>query len=241
MKLLMSCMKCFQEFGKPTDELSFVEFCDDGRYEFTCSHGHKTITLLQQQKFEILFEIGAYAILDGYYREAVSSFTSSLERFYEFCVKVFMINSISVETFESCWKKIANQSERQLGAYIFLWAFHFKEYPNLLSTSQTEFRNKVIHKGKIPTNEEALKYGNVVLGIVRPQIKLLKDRYPEEVQRVVFNHLRACQKPADADKQKSTMGLSTIVSLSNSGETHLNKTLEESIEGLNKWRQIIEG
>ena len=32
--------------------------------------GMRQSTVLQQQKFEVLFEIGAHAILDGYYREA---------------------------------------------------------------------------------------------------------------------------------------------------------------------------
>lgn len=53
-----------------------------------CSHGHKTTTIVQNPKYEILFDIGANAIVDGYYREAVSSFTSSLERFYEYSIKI---------------------------------------------------------------------------------------------------------------------------------------------------------
>jgi hypothetical protein len=64
-----------------------VEFRDDGRYEFTCPEGHTNVSSLQEQKFELLFEIGAFAIRDGYYREAVTSFASSLERFYEFFIK----------------------------------------------------------------------------------------------------------------------------------------------------------
>ena len=47
--------------------------------QIKCSRSHETTAILQEQKFEILFDIGAHAILDGYYREAVSSFTSSLE------------------------------------------------------------------------------------------------------------------------------------------------------------------
>jgi len=80
MRLMVSCMQCLQEFGKPSNEFARVEFRDDGRYELTCSVGHTTTTILQQQKFEVLFEIGAYAILDGYYREAVSSFSTTGQR-----------------------------------------------------------------------------------------------------------------------------------------------------------------
>src|SRR5450759_1525283 len=114
-------MKCLQEFGRPSSEFSQIEFRDDGRYELKCSFGHETTTVLQQQKFEILFEIGAHAILDGYYREAVSSFTSSLERFYEFAIRVFLEKSSkSDDLFQSCWSKVSSQSERQLGAFVFL-------------------------------------------------------------------------------------------------------------------------
>ncbi len=120
MKLQIYCMKCFEEkifsiqtlpeFFKLFQEKNagaleelrnvsnslFNDFCninirDDGIYEATCPEGHKTYTLLQQLLFEVLFDIGAYAITDGYYREAVSSFTASLERFYEFYVKVISL------------------------------------------------------------------------------------------------------------------------------------------------------
>ena len=94
MRLLIPCMQCFQELGAqmghPNDECARVEICDDGKYEVTCTRGHKETVILQQQKFEILFEIGAHAIIDGYYREAVSSFAASLERFYEFSIKAFL-------------------------------------------------------------------------------------------------------------------------------------------------------
>lgn len=64
-----------------------VEVRDENHYALTCPKGHRNVVVLQQQKFEVLFEIGAHAIEDGYYREAVSSFTASLERFYEFFVR----------------------------------------------------------------------------------------------------------------------------------------------------------
>ncbi len=47
MKLPMSCMKCYEEFGKP-GEFSSVELLDGGRYEFVCPNGHQTTSLLQQ-------------------------------------------------------------------------------------------------------------------------------------------------------------------------------------------------
>ncbi len=84
----------------------YVELRDDGRYEFTCENGHTTVTVLQEQKFEVLFDLGAHAILDGYYREAVASFTSSLERFYEFFIKAALFENDISEVTDTSFKVI---------------------------------------------------------------------------------------------------------------------------------------
>jgi hypothetical protein len=77
VKLPLTCAQCMVENISEAHPVASVEFRDDGRYEVQCPRGHRSITILQQQKFEVLFQIGAYAIADGYYREAVSSFASS--------------------------------------------------------------------------------------------------------------------------------------------------------------------
>ena len=238
MRLLLPCMACLQEFGRPNNELSHVGFRDDGRYEIKCSFGHETTTVLQQQKFEVLFDIGAHAIIDGYHREAVSSFTSSLERFYEFALRVFLEKSSnSDEMFQKCWKKVASQSERQLGAFIFLWASDFGESPELLTNAQVSFRNEVIHKGKIPTSEEAVQYGNSVLGILRPKMLALREKFAEEVSKVTFYHLRDCRSDSDNGKTVSTMSIPTIVSLTCGETSHHSMSVEEHLLRLAEWRK----
>lgn len=223
-------MQCAQEQKQQIEGFSFVEIRDDGRYEFTCTNGHQTTTILQQQKFEILFDIGAYAILDGYYREAVSSFTSSLERFYEFYIKVITINKkIEEDTFISSWKLVSKQSERQLGAFIFLYTLEHGKTPFLLSPSNVEFRNDVIHKGKIPTKAEALDYGNDVLKVIRPILNDLKENYKDSVNKVVFQHLSACRCDNDKDKPVSTMTVRTILSLSVYEPGHNELSLEDTM------------
>ena len=64
--------------------LPIASVSDDGRYEIRCQAGHLSTVFLDNLKFELLFEMGLNALLDGYPRDAVSSFASSLERFYEF-------------------------------------------------------------------------------------------------------------------------------------------------------------
>ena len=94
-----------------------VGYHDSPVYEAECSAGHKLVMILQEQKFEILFQIGAFALLDGYYREAVSSFTSSMERFHEFAIRCFLLHdSVPEAQVTAVWSEVSNQSERQLGA-----------------------------------------------------------------------------------------------------------------------------
>lgn len=212
MKLSVPCMEC-HKVGRRT-EFQFVEVREDSTYLVTCSYGHQTEMKVHQLKFEVLFDIGANAILDGYYREAVSSFTSSLERFCEFSVQVLLeSSSSSKELFDNCWKKVSSQSERQLGAFIFLWAYCFDEMPALLSTKQVEFRNNVIHKGIIPTTEEVLKYGNAVMGVVRLQRKQLEEKFSNEVSKVTSYYLPDSQALLRRNEQPFTMLTSTLTSL----------------------------
>jgi hypothetical protein len=215
--------------------IEIVEFQDDGRYEVTCPKGHKSVTILQEQKFEVLFDIGAYAIADGYYREAVSSFTASLERFYEFFIKAVLLHKgIDQEIFQQAWKLVAAQSERQLGAFAFLYLREFGRPPSLLSSSKVEFRNKVIHQGKIPSRQEALDYGQAILDIVRPILKQAKEKYPDGVRKTVDQHLRDC-RAGGHEGPVSTMFTRTIISLAVAEPTHDERSLEESVASLKRW------
>lgn len=233
MKLPIVCSKCMVEkvsSGEIPEVIGVAEFRDDGKYEVTCSKGHNSTTVLQQQKFELLFDIGAYAIVDNYYREAVNSFTSSLERFYEFFIKAVLLDKgIEDNAFLQAWKMIASQSERQLGAFVFVYLTEFKSPPTLLSTTNVQFRNEVIHKGKIPTRQQALEYGQGVLDVVRPILKQVKELYPRGVQKTVFQHLEQCRGSVDANRGASLMGIDTILSLSNVTPGRDERSLDECL------------
>lgn len=232
MRLPLTCMQCIGQNGHPNMEFSKFEFRDDGRYELICPSGHETTTILQQQKFEVLFEIGANAILDGYYREAVSSFTSSLERFYEFSIRVLMETATGSDTlFQTCWSTVSSQSERQLGAFIFLWASQLEAKPTLLPQAMVTYRNAVIHKGKIPTRDEAIKYGDAVIDVLVPLARVLHERLPDKVRIVTFYHLLGSRTEADASKQVATMSIPAVLErIKNepcNGKTSLTQQLPE--------------
>ncbi len=212
----------------------YVELRDDGRYEFTCEKGHTTVTVLQEQKFEVLFDLGAYAILDGYYREAVASFTSSLERFYEFFIKAALFqDGLEESAITESWKMVSSQSERQLGAFVFLYLKYFSESPPLLRQKQIKFRNEVVHKGKIPSREEAIGYGQEVLDTIRPILRRVKADLPTGIERTVLHHLMSSRK-ADESQPVGTMSIATIVSL-NDG-TGKEPNLEEALSE-KQWRR----
>ncbi|MFQ2645985.1 hypothetical protein ACK3ZP_02675 [Aeromonas caviae] len=182
MKLHNTCPMCMRDAFKATG-LSVLTFkvdhhqlADSGIHPVNCNHGHEFVIIFSGAKFEVLFDIGMNAINDGYAREAVSSFTSSLERFYEFFIRYCSYkNQIDDSIYDRAWKDISNQSERQLGAYIFTYLIKYKETPVLLSNKMVSFRNSVIHKGYIPTIKEAITFGNNVYDCIMNVVKSLEE------------------------------------------------------------------
>ena len=166
--------------------IPFEAVNNSGIYVFDCPKGHQAKTYLNNINFEILFDYSINAIADGYYREAVSSFTSAMERYFEFFIKVILRNSkTEFDEIDNIWKLISKQSERQLGAYITLYAQTFNELPLLLSANkEVPFRNKVIHQGYIPSEQEAIKFGDRTLEIIESSLLLLKSTYPEVTNEV---------------------------------------------------------
>jgi len=111
--------KGFDLHGTLDVPVPLTRLSDSGEYEVTCGKGHESSVILDNVKFELLFEMGLNAIIDGYPREAISSFTSALERFYEFYWRIVMNHQgISKDTIDSSWKPLSKMSERQVGAYV---------------------------------------------------------------------------------------------------------------------------
>ncbi len=104
--------------------------------------------------------------------------------------------------------------------------------PKLLSNRKVKFRNEVVHKGKIPSRQEALDYGQAVLDVVRPILKQVKKKYPEGVRKTVFQHLNECRASEDNKRHISTMSIGTILNLSIVDPGHNDRSLEESLASL---------
>lgn len=183
MIIRLFCPKCAHEVSnKLTDHAAIdvpvpvTRIADDGQYEVVCGKGHKSIVILDNMKFELLYEMGLNALIDGYPREAVSSFVASLERFYEFYWRVVMSHfDVSHEDSKATWKPLSKQSERQLGAYVSASLLLTKCAPTLLNQNkEVQLRNNVIHNGYVPTKEEAISFGNSVMKLINTELDSLR-------------------------------------------------------------------
>jgi hypothetical protein len=188
MRLTLWCTQCDAEDGK-MGSFRYVPFTDTGSYVFTCERGHRNNIALQQSRFEVLAEVAVQAVADQYFREAVTSFASSLERFYEF---YFFVSGIrqgrSYSDIEDIWSRLKSQSERQTGAYVTAYFHDYGVAPELQSNTKTAFRNKVVHQGYIPNESEAIEYGQSVVELVQPVLNQLEKDAPNAVGRVVITH-----------------------------------------------------
>ena len=173
MKIKFTCRKCFLEGVETYDSVQVV---DDDLHSYTCSKGHNNLYFLKNEKFELLMESAFYAIIDGYYREAVSSMTSSYERLQEFALKVlFRKNGLYDQIFNTAWKEVSQQSERQLGAFVFLFTLEYKKTPASLTHSERSFRNDVIHKGKFPSYAKTIKYCKRITDLIYGVLETLRN------------------------------------------------------------------
>jgi hypothetical protein len=229
MKLPMACMKCFQETEKTPEISQYVELQDSGVYVQTCSQGHTSKTILQNPKYEVLFESGIYALIDGYPREAVTSFVAGFERFWEFYISFQASRDSSQgEEFKNVWKEMANQSERQLGAFLIMHLANEKKCPEFNFQNYSNFRNKVVHKGYIPTMAEAIGFGETIRQFVTTLMMNIKSNYDESLQKFTGKYVGELHKLAGGESGISTMYVPTL--LSHVSVENQKQTLEQYAE-----------
>lgn len=240
------CWECFNETSKTKEDyeqlkkelnsdVDFeVELNDENLYEFICPKNHRSLTQLQEQKFEILFDIASLALIDGYTKEAVSSYSSSLERFIEYCLLIISLkNSVSIGCFSKTWKQMANQSERQLGAFLILCLQ--EGIVNRIEENRSAFRNKVIHKGYIPSSKEAIDYGQYIMSFIQNTLKELNQTSNEFLQKAMHIHLTKNGDKLPANVRLANASMPTIISLrSVQNIDYGNISLMEALDSVNE-------
>ena len=188
MKISAICMQCSTQNTSNYIRIEdYIKIKENDLYHFKCSNGHNNLFEIQAFKFELLFESALCAIRDQYYLESVLSLTASLERFYEFFIRtIIKANGINQVEYDKLFKNISRQSERQFGAFLAIYSNHFKEAPpKIINQKQTEFRNKVVHKGFFPEKEQVLKYAEEIFDIIKFYYSKLLDNHNEEVFDII--------------------------------------------------------
>jgi hypothetical protein len=182
------CVECF--FSNQRTTILQFDANDKGIYETQCTFGHNQTYVLQNNKFEILFELGAIKMEEGELRGAVLDFAGSMERFFEFCIRVFtQKHNINSTIFNKTWKLVSNDSQKQLAVFYFLYMLELNESPPKLDEKQAKFRNSVIHKGVIPTYEEVYSYANYLYTYMTSILKLIVKNYSHEIMRLTIASL----------------------------------------------------
>jgi hypothetical protein len=196
MRIKAMCPQCEEE--EADDLFCTFEVQESDLYQLNCPRGHENLVAFQQLRFQVLAELAAHAIHDGYYRDAVTSFTATLERFYEFYIQVVCLKrTISEEEFGATWAQVRLQSERQMGAFAFLYLCETGLHPAMLSNHRVKFRNAVIHQGKIPSRDEALEYGQAVLDLIDPVLGQLENECKEQVLLIISRQRRRATELAE--------------------------------------------
>lgn len=108
----------------------------------------------------------------------------------------------------------------------------------MLDRGSTEFRNEVIQKGKIPLREEAEKYGQSVLDVVRPKLRRLKNDFSEEIVNLTHDHLSSVNSKTSASFV-TTLSIPTIVSTNIEEPSFQQMSLAEHLSELREQRKRL--
>lgn len=185
MKTIAACPDCIHEASKDGRQPKFNpiagELDDNGMIHVTCDRGHHGVVLYNARRYEVLVKSAARAALDGYTNEVVAVMSTALERMYEFYIRVSSrARGIPEGTVEVAWKNVAAQSERQFGAFQFLYMLD-QSRPFKLESRITETRNKVVHRGKIVREAEALEFAENVYGVIQHLQAELQSKFAQFV------------------------------------------------------------
>jgi hypothetical protein len=217
MKIWLFCDQCNKETGNEFLSYYPTEIVEDKIYDFTCPKGHNSKFHLQSIKYQLLFQSAFKALLEGYFLEATLGFTASLERFYEFfCKFVCFKNKIPEKEVVATWKQISNQSERQYGAFLFLYILEQKEafdQKKFQIEALKKFRNKVIHKGYLPDEKETVKYGEDVFNLISNVSVMIAQKDKELFHSFSGKELMQDPKIQEEHPGIVSMGMSTMLNM----------------------------
>lgn len=237
MDLFACCITCSQKKGFPFLNQFSASYFDDQIARVTCNQGHEMAIIVYAPKYELLLESGADALNYDFTLEASASFSAALERFFEFSINVMLKNlNMQGDVYQTMFNSMSRQSERQLGAFFVLHALVFGEAykPN---KNLTEFRNAVIHKGKIPTPEETKQFCELVYSEIYKVANLLIDRCKNEITLVLDEEFEKRASKINDDIRVHRAKKSSVFSIL--GDNN-KPTFEKAFENYNSFKKTLE-
>jgi hypothetical protein len=178
MRVPVPCVVCSK--GRKAGNLVFArgELDESGVIYAECDASHRTAVIYDARRHEVLLRSGGKALLSGFANEAIASLAAALERAYEFYIRVICRkHSIDEKEMSSAWKEVGSQSERQLGAFTFLYLMDNGK-PLPLNKKIPEIRNRIVHQGRIAKESDAREFGSLVFDRIR-QIERALEKYPD--------------------------------------------------------------
>lgn len=150
-------------------------------YILECNKGHLSYGVLNIEIYELLYDRAVFSYEDSYYRETITNISASLERFHEFCIRLLLFyKNTDNNEFDITWKMVKSMSERQYGAFLFLYLNALNESPPKINKIDKkewhQFRNLVVHNGYFPTKDSAklaLQYTTDYIQQVENKLKSL--------------------------------------------------------------------
>jgi hypothetical protein len=231
-------MECQKELGHPSFEPIVTDYYEEASAFIECARGHKSAVLLQSQKFEILLESGANALIEGYTLEAATSFSSAYERFLEFAINVFCKRGkVPKESIDKTFNQVSKYSERQIGAFLFLYLLIFGKHYTL-NTDITTLRNIFIHRGHIPTPNEVIKFAEKIYQEIIKITSLLNAELPSEIQQVVMESVQLRNEKIPKEVPRATTTGTMFFSLA---DANRKETFQEALSSYAESREKVFG
>lgn len=109
---------------------------------------------------------------------------------FEETIKRFSANQH--EPFEETWKRVSKQSERQIGAFLFIYLLENGKPPPFIDEYKMQsygkkenkhFRNAVIHEGYTPPQDQVVEYGEQIFQFICTILAELRATSDEIIQK----------------------------------------------------------
>ncbi len=157
MQIPLICPTCLKDEGRGV-VYAPAQVNEAGLFQANCEHGHTIKAVSERPNHEWLITAAAYAIGDGYHREAVLNFAAALESAFDFYVEASLLQAnLEMEAVRELLRQ-NRQDQRRAGMVSVCYLRDTgKQFP-YLQRKWIEFRNDIVHNGRWPTRETGLEY-----------------------------------------------------------------------------------